>query len=138
MIAAGEQVKPSNLSHEAATAQASAAAKMLNRGYLRIYSGQQPPDANTPVGDQGLLAELRFAKVAFSKPTNGIIISRKLMMKRGCFKGMATWFRTLMRDGETTVFDGSIGTSGCDMNLDDPMLRAGSTLEIELVYAVSE
>lgn len=43
----------------------------LNSGYLRIYQGTQPTDADTALGSPTLLAELRFAAAAFGSASGG-------------------------------------------------------------------
>lgn len=40
-------------------AEANAVGDALNNGYIRIYDGSQPANADTAVGAQVLLAELR-------------------------------------------------------------------------------
>jgi hypothetical protein len=54
--------KRSNL---AATTEADAVCALLNNGYLRIYDGTQAATADTAVGAQVLLAELRWNATAF-------------------------------------------------------------------------
>ena len=42
-------------------ASVNAVSALLNTGYLKIYSGTQPTDANTAIGAQVLLSTLTFA-----------------------------------------------------------------------------
>ena len=51
------------LSNVAADAQANAFSQLLNGGFLRLFDGTQPADADTPVSSQRLLAELRADRV---------------------------------------------------------------------------
>ena len=60
------------LSNAAASAAADAVCVLANTGYLRIYDGTQAADANTAVGAQVLLAELRFGATAFGAASNGV------------------------------------------------------------------
>jgi hypothetical protein len=44
--------------------------------------------------------------------------------------GTAAFFRLLKSDGTTVLFDGTVGTSGCDLNLTDITLTAGETMSV--------
>ena len=46
---------------------------LLDNGYLRIYDGTQPATANTAIGSQVLLAELRFNADAAPVAVNGVL-----------------------------------------------------------------
>jgi hypothetical protein len=50
------------LTNAAVNAEADAFARLLDNGYLRIYSGTQPATADTALSGNTLLAELRFAE----------------------------------------------------------------------------
>ena len=52
-------------------AEANAVGDALNLGYIRIYDGSQPANADTAVGAQNLLAELRFGADAFAAAVGG-------------------------------------------------------------------
>ena len=45
------------LSNAAVNAEADALSVLLDNGYLRIYDGTQPANADTPISTQTLLAE---------------------------------------------------------------------------------
>ena len=44
--------------------------------------------------------------------------------------GTASWFRMVTQSGGSTIADGSVGTSGCDLNLNTTAITAGSTVSI--------
>jgi hypothetical protein len=44
--------------------------------------------------------------------------------------GTAAWFRLVKSDGTTILFDGTVGLSGCDLNLTDITLTAGETMSV--------
>lgn len=106
----------------AATTEADAVCALLNSGYLRIYDSTggtgQPATADTAIGSQVLLAELRFNATAFGAAVNGVATANAIVSDSDAdATGTATWFRTFKSDGTTKVFDGSVGTAGCDLNL---------------------
>lgn len=102
------------ISEAAANAQADVVARMLKNGYLRIYDGEQPSSPDAPVTTQNKLAELRFSD--FSVPRGGIIKANKIVHAVAEKNGTATWFRALSADGKTAVMDGTVGSSGCNIN----------------------
>lgn len=123
------------LTPKLANAQASRAADAvtarLNTGYLRIYDGSQPTDADTAVGAQVLLAELRWNATAFGAAVNGVATANAITPDSSAnASGTATWFRALESDGTTAVFDGSVGTSGANLNLNSVAISSGAAVSV--------
>src|SRR5512137_222737 len=99
-------------SNATAAAAVTAMGVLLNNGYLRIYDGTQAATADTAVGAQVLLAELRFSATAFASYTNGVATANAITADSSAnATGTATWFRALGSDGTTVVYDGNVGTS---------------------------
>jgi len=124
---------------DATAAAANDAVKALcNSGTLKIYGGSQPTDANTAVGAQTLLATFSFAATAFgASAASGTAPSRSSVATAAAISDVtavatatATWFRALKSDGTTVVFDGSVGTSGCDLNLVSTAIVSGEDVSI--------
>ena len=120
-------------------ASVDAVAPLLNSGYLRIYDGLQPTDANTAIGAQNLLSTLRFASSAFISPAvaggsapnkNVTATANPIVSDTSATGGAnpAAWFRAYKSDGTTPVMDGSVGTSGCDLNLNTTNIVNGATV----------
>jgi hypothetical protein len=123
------------LTPKLANAQASRAADAvcarLNNGYLRIYDGAQAADADTAVGAQVLLAELRWNATAFAAAVNGAAAANAITPDSSAnASGTATWFRALESDGTTAVFDGSVGTSGANLNLNSVAISSGAAVSV--------
>lgn len=107
------------ISNTGVNSEVNAICALLNNGYLRIYDGTQPADADTPVTTQNLLAELRFNATAFGSSAAGVATANAFTNDSDAnATGTAGWFRALESDGTTVIFDGSVGTSGCDLNID--------------------
>jgi hypothetical protein len=124
-----------------ATAEASlnALTALLNTGKLEIFSGTQPADANTAITSQTKLSTLTFGSTAFATATaSGTAPSRNATATANAITsdtsaaatGTATWFRAYKADGTTVVMDGSVGTSGCDLNLNTTSIVAGATVQV--------
>jgi len=104
------------ISDAAVNAQADALATLLNNGYLRIYDGTQAATADTALGAQVLLAELRFNATAAPAASSGVLTFNAITPDSSAnATGTATWFRCLKSDGTTVVMDGSVGTSAANM-----------------------
>jgi len=116
-------------SNTAVSAAADAVCPLLNNGYLRLYSGTQPATADTAVTTQTLLAELRWNATAFGAASSGVATANAITADTSADNtGTATWFRALKSDGTTVVFDGSVGTSGADLNLNSTGISAGAAV----------
>jgi hypothetical protein len=111
-------------------AELDALATLLNNGYLRIYSGAQPATPETAASGI-LLAELRFGATAFGAASAGVITANTITADSGAdATGTAGYFRTLKSDGTTAVYDGSVGTSGSDLNLNSTAIQSGAEVSI--------
>jgi hypothetical protein len=107
-----------SLSNAHATLAADAVCGTLDNGYLRIYDGTKPANANVAVSTQNLLAELRLGTPAFDGAVDGVAAATAISSDTSAnYSATATWFRVLESDGTTAAFDGTVGTSGCDLNL---------------------
>ena len=128
------------LSNEAVNAEADAFSVLLDNGYLRIYDGTQPANADTAISTQTLLAELRFNTDAAPVAVAGVLTFNAITQDSSANNtGTASWFRALKSDGTTVVFDGAVGTSGSDINIATTAIVAGAIVGVtSAVYTVSK
>lgn len=112
---------------------------LLNSGgKIELYSGAQPADANTAITSQVLLATVTFGSTAFGTPVaSGSAGSRTVTATANALTsgaavatGTAAWFRAYESDGVTVVMDGTVGTSGCDLNIATTAIVAAATVAI--------
>jgi hypothetical protein len=90
----------------------------LNNGYLEIYDGTQPTDADTAITTQNLLATCRFGATAFPAASGGSAAANAITSDPDAVRsGTPAWFRCYRSDGTTVVCDGSVGTSNADLIL---------------------
>jgi hypothetical protein len=127
-------------SNTAVNAEANALAVLLNNGYIRIYTGTQPANADTAITSQVLLAELRFNATAFGAAVAGVLTANTITTDTAADNtGTATWFRALQSDGTTVVLDGSAGESAVNLVLESADLVAGESVGIlSFVLTVSK
>jgi hypothetical protein len=111
--------------------EADAFGALFDGGYLRIYDGAQPATADTEVTTQVLLAELTFGSPAFGAAVSGVITANAITKDSSAnASGTAAWFRCVASDGTTKLMDGSVGTSGCDLNLNSVAISAGAEVSV--------
>jgi hypothetical protein len=123
--------KNPKMSNAAANLAADAVVDELDNGYIRVYDGTQPTDADTAIGSQVLLSELRWANPAFGSAVAGIATANAITSDpSAAATGTATWFRALKADGSTVVFDGSVGVGVYNLDLDDNNIVAGGTVTV--------
>lgn len=106
---------------------------LANGGFLEMYTGTQPTDANTSIGAQVLLVTLPLSATAFGTPVAGgspgsrtvVMTANAITSANAGATGTATWARCYKSDGVTVVFDCSVGTSGTDIVLNTTSLVSG-------------
>lgn len=113
-----------------AVAAVTAMGILLNNGYLRIYDSTQAATADTALGAQVMLAELRFSATAFASYTNGVATANAITSATAAATGTATWFRALASNGTTVVYDGNVSTAGADLNLNTTSIVSGATVAV--------
>ena len=119
------------LSNEAANAAADAVCALCNGGFFDLYDGAQPANANTAITTQVKLAHLTFASPAFAAAVNGVATANAIGSDASAdATGTAAWFRAYKANGTSPAFDGSVGTSGCDLNLSSVSIIAGGAISI--------
>ena len=122
--------KNTQLAAATANAKANAVARLCDNGYIKIYDGTQAATGDTAVGAQNLLATLRFASTSAPGASGGVVTCSTIAAVSAVYTSTATWFRCLASDNSTKVFDGSIGTSGGNMNFDSVAIQSGAQVSI--------
>ena len=106
------------LANATVNGQADNLSARLNSGFLRIYDGTQPTNADTAVGAQVLLAELTFSATAAPAASNGLITFNAITSDSSAnATGTPTWFRAVQSNGTTVVMDGTAGAAAANLNL---------------------
>ena len=122
----------SNLKVSTTTANAEANAlvgSFTNSSTIKIYDGAQPSTPEIAISTQNLLATITLpASSAFGAASAGVITAAAISDITIGASGTAAWFRWWKADGTTPIADGSVGTSGADLNLNSTSLSSGATL----------
>jgi hypothetical protein len=95
---------------------------------IRIYEGTRPVTG----GAEGtVLAELIGNATFAPSATGGVLTLNGITADSSAnATGDAEWFRIDNSAGTTHVFDGNVGTSGSDLNLNSTSITAGGTVSI--------
>jgi hypothetical protein len=112
-------------------AQLNALTARLDNGYLRIYSGTKPADADAALAGNTLLAELRFGATAFAAASGGAATANAISADTSAnATGTASFVRLFESDGSTVVADLTVGTSGADLNLNSLSISSGIQVQV--------
>lgn len=101
-----------------------------NGGVLSIFNGTQPSVGGGALNDNTLLASFTMPSPAFAVPTVGILTANAIGTSGAVASGTATWFRLYESDGQTALIDGTVGTTGCDLNLNTTTITEGDLLGV--------
>ena len=136
-----------SITNTAAKAAADAIVDLIDggsgAGKLVIYGGTPPADADTAITDQTKLAELTFSDPAFgaaADDTPGAIATADTITQDSSADatGTATFFRAVDSAGNT-VIQGSVGTSGEDLNLVTTSIVATQPVQVSsLTFSIPE
>jgi hypothetical protein len=118
----GYDVSIRNAQLDAVTTRAGASA------LLRIYDGSRPATGGTATT---LLAELTCNATFAPAASSGVLTLNAITQDSSAnATGTATWFRIVKSDGTTYVVDGSVGTSGADLNLNSTSITSGGSVAV--------
>lgn len=108
---------------------------LLNGGFLEIWSGAQPGDANqaltgTKLAKLSLNATFAPTSVASGSTGSRVVTAtaNSITSSAALATGTAGYFALLKSDDSTVVAMGSVGTSGADLNLNTLSLVSGVTV----------
>lgn len=106
-------------------------------GLLRLYDGSQPASPDTAVSTQTKLAELTCNATAFAgSATSGVLTANAISNANAVASGTASWFRLCKSDG-TPVIDGTVGTSGTDLIVDNTSINSGQQVSVTSLTVTS-
>lgn len=97
---------------------------------LKIYDGSQPAGPATAISSQVLLGTLTCAS-PFAPSTSGGVVTAGTITQDSAADATstATWFR-LATSGGTAIMDGTVGTSGADLNLNTTSIVTGGPISV--------
>jgi len=98
---------------------------------MNLYAGVQPADVSAAVtAANAIVATPTFPSTnAFATATGGVITANTITSDSSAAGGTATWFSICKSTG-ARVADGSVGTSGADLNLNSTTITTGAAVAI--------
>lgn len=119
------------LSNLAANYAADGIGNNMNSGFLYIYDGVRVADAETAPSTQVVLARLTFNADAFAAASTGQISANALTADASAdATGTATWFRCTTSSSSQTMFDGDVGITGANLNLNSVAVSSGAEVSV--------
>lgn len=98
---------------------------------FNLYAGTQPADTSAATtAANAIVAALAFPSTnAFGTAAAGVITANTITSDSSAAGGSANWFSITKSTG-LRVIDGSIGTSGADLNLNSQTITTGAAVAI--------
>jgi len=97
---------------------------------LRIYSGTAPANVGTALSGNTQLAELTCNATFAPAASAGVLTLNSITQDSSAdATGTATFFR-ILTSGGTAIVQGTVGTSGADLNLNSVSLSSGAAVSV--------
>ena len=110
---------------------ADAVCARANGGTLLIYNGTVPASADAALSGNAVLATLGMGSPAFGAAVNGVATANAITADSAAdATGFATFFRVMETGGTVVVFQGTVGTSGAEINLSTVSITAGGPVSV--------
>lgn len=100
-------------------------------GSLSIYSGTQPASPDAALSGNTLLVSCALSATAFGAAnSSGVATANAITAGNPVANGTASFYRIFAGNGTTAVIDGTVGTSGSDLNLGSTTISIGVPVTI--------
>jgi hypothetical protein len=112
---------------------ADAEAVRFNSGYFYIFDSTMPDGTTAAATTQAQIVRLQFGATAFSTAALGFpvtITSTTLVAANSTFSSTATWFLCTENTTTARLTIGTIGTAGCDLNLNSVQISSGASVSV--------
>lgn len=114
-----------------ANALLDAYAARFNSGQLKIYAGSVPANADAALGGATLLGTLTFSATAFPAASSRSATANAITQDASAdATGTASFYRAFESDGTTLIEQGTVGTSGADLNLNTTSIVNGGPIQV--------
>lgn len=95
---------------------------------LIVYSGTMPTNAATALSGNTAIATI--TALAWGAAASGVATLSSSTADSNAVGGTASFFRVTKSDGTTCIFQGTVGTSGADLNLNSLTIAAGANVSL--------
>lgn len=97
---------------------------------IRIYGGTPPANVGAALSSNPQLAELACSATFAAAASGGVLTANAISSDTNAdASGTATFFR-LLTSGGTAIVQGTVGTSGADLNLNNTSIVATGTVSV--------
>ncbi len=118
-----------NLSNRGASTAIASLGTQFDAGFIRIYAGAQPVDANTNTsGANFVLAECPFAATAGSA-VSSTWTAAAMAATTATSTGVALFYRAVT-SSQAVILDGAVSTAGADMNFNTNSIVQGASVQV--------
>lgn len=99
-------------------------------GKIRIYDGTPPANVGAALSSNNQLAELPCSATFAPGAASGVLTLNAITSDSSAdATGTASFFR-ILTSGNSAVVQGTVGTSGADLNLNSVAIASGATVSI--------
>lgn len=103
----------------------------FNGGTLKVYAGSVPASADAALGAATLLGTLTFGNPAFAAAAAGSMSANAITQDaQADASATATFYRAFESDGTTVIEQGTVGTTGADLNLNTTTIVANGPIQV--------
>jgi hypothetical protein len=106
-------------------------------GLLRIYSGTQPTNPDTALSGNTLLAELALSSTFAPGASSGVLTASTITADSSADNTATATFFSLLTSGGVRKADGTVGTSGADLNLNTTSIVSGAQVSVSSLTITS-
>lgn len=107
-------------------------------GLVKIYSGTVPANVAASLGSATLLATCPLSATMAAAASSGVLTFNTITAETSCpASGTATFFR-ITTSGGTAKVQGTVGTSGADLNLVNVTATSGGAFSIDPGWTLTE
>lgn len=109
-----------------------------NAALLRIYDGTPPASSNAALSGNTKLAELTCGSPFAPAASGGVLTANAISQDNSAdATGTASFFRLYKSDGTTVIMQGTVNTSGADLNVNTTAIVIGGPVLVSS-FALTE
>ena len=119
------------LSDRGASTTINSLATQMNSGFIIMWAGSQPADANTNTsGGNYILGSVPFSTVAFLSASSNTITAQALTNTTAVSSGICQWYSAVTSSNTLRIIDGSFSTASADMNANTNNFAQGASIAV--------
>ena len=99
-------------------------------GRLKLYTGTEPATCAAALSGNTLLVDMPLSAAFAAASSGGVLTANAITQTNAAATGTAAFFRITDSAGTTTVAQGTVSTSGADLNLNTVALVSGGPVVI--------